>query len=80
MSLVQERMAASKVSTIAALTADPKAPRVVAPTQLPNSSSTVNAQLIDPNSGDNAAGFFGSFFQKKKKPGVLENVITFVLK
>lgn len=77
MSIIHERIAASKISTISALTADPKAPRPPVVTQLPNSNTTVNGQLIDPNSADNAAGFFGSFFQKKKKPGVLENVFIF---
>ena len=84
MSVVQERMILAKNSGIAALASnlDPKASRQPPPQiQLPNSSNTVNGQILDPNSGDNAAGFFGSFFQKKKKPGVLENVriIDFVV-
>lgn len=38
---------------------------------LPNPSATINQGLIE---GDANSGFFGSFFSKKKKPGVLENV------
>lgn len=36
---------------------------------LKNSSSTINQGIIE---GDGNQGFFGSFFSKKKKPGVLE--------
>jgi len=36
---------------------------------MPNPSNTINQGLID---GDANSGFFGSFFSKKKKPGVLE--------
>lgn len=66
MALVTERMSASKAP--AQPNIDPKTNRVTS-VQLPNSSATVNSAITDPQDG----GFFGSFFQKKKKPGVLEN-------
>ncbi|KAJ3396856.1 vacuolar protein sorting-associated protein 1 [Lobulomyces angularis] len=79
MSIVTERMNASKnpIQLMSGLTpAEQKNSRANAsqPQQnlnlLPNPSSTINDNLQ--SSADANSGFFGSFFAKKKKPGVLE--------
>ena len=73
MAIVHERLTASKAPMLPTPGADAKtAQRANSVTQLPNSSATINKDLLEPQ-GD-GIGFFGSFFQKKKKPGVLENV------
>ncbi len=72
MAVVHERLTASKAPILPTPGGDNKAQRAPSVTQLPNSSATVNKDLLEPQ-GD-GIGFFGSFFQKKKRPGVLENV------
>jgi dynamin 1-like protein len=70
MAIVHERQIAAKQSSILPSATDPKVARPN--TQIPNPSATINQSLIDQND-ENGIGFFGSFFQKKKKPGTLEN-------
>ncbi|KAJ3197089.1 vacuolar protein sorting-associated protein 1 [Irineochytrium annulatum] len=68
LAVVNDRINASKQSSILPTTTDPKNPKSASPS-LPNR----DPQLDFLNQNDNSAGFFGSFFAKKKKPGVLEN-------
>lgn len=76
MAIVAERVNANKAPPPQQI--DPKTGRPM-PTPppansaslMPNPSQTINQALIE---GDANSGFFGSFFTKKKKPGVLEAV------
>jgi hypothetical protein len=75
MSVINDRVNASK-NTVPAITESQKNARAQASAPLTNaqalvnSNSTINSGIIE--GGDSAGGFFGSFFSKKKKPGVLE--------
>ncbi|KAJ3092018.1 vacuolar protein sorting-associated protein 1 [Quaeritorhiza haematococci] len=70
MAIVNDRVNAAKNPQ--GLPMDPKNPRNSSGPAVPIPSSNINAGLLDPQGADNS-GFFGSFFSKKKKPGVLEN-------
>ncbi|KAJ3215281.1 vacuolar protein sorting-associated protein 1 [Dinochytrium kinnereticum] len=65
LAVVNDRVNASKSQSI--LPQDPRAPKTA------NASPPRDPQLDFLNQNDNNAGFFGSFFAKKKKAGVLEN-------
>lgn len=76
MAIINDRISVTK--TPPAPTHDPKNPNASrnspAPTHMmPNPSATINQSLIDGTSDSNS-GFFGSFFSKKKSPGVLQAV------